>query len=144
MARCWGGNYVQYIIQTQHHLSFSFSPSLARFPHMDLRFNFVERCSDGARTCQDSDLVLQPKGQIQFTRQAKFKTRPKQTHWDHISKITARKAERVSYNRPLLQLRPWLMSKGTGTHASHLVPSRNVLKGLQRFYINVIFYATRQ
>lgn len=68
---------------------------------MDLRFNFVERCN-GAGTCQEVDLVLQPEGQIQFTRQAKFKTGPKQTHWDRISKITARKTERVSYNRPLL------------------------------------------
>lgn len=82
---------------------------------MDLRFNFVERCN-GAGTCQDGDLVLQPKGQIQFARQAKFKARPKQTHWDHISNITARKTERVSYNRPLLYFRPWLMPKGTEKH----------------------------
>lgn len=111
-----------YIIQIHHHLSISLSFSLLShllpgFLRMDLRFNFVERCN-GAKTCQDRDLVLQPKGQIQFTRQAKFKTRTKQTHWDCISKITACKTERVSYNRPLLQLRPWLTSKGTGTRES--------------------------
>lgn len=108
---------------------------------MDLRFNFVERCN-GAGTCQDGDLVLQPKGQIQFTQRLNLRTRPKQTHWDHISKITARKTERVSFNWPLRYLRPWLTSKGTGTNESPWAKQKSV----ERPHIShkcLIFYATQ-